>query len=71
MTTLSEKLRERRTSLGLTRIQIARACDVVESTVVNWETGRHIPRLYPLQMKALCDILQFTLEELAELQQQG
>lgn len=70
MTTLSEKLRERRKSLGLTRIQIARACDVVESTVVNWETGKHIPKLYPTQMKALCEILQFTVDELAEMQQQ-
>lgn len=70
MTTLSQKLRERRKSLKLTRIQIARACDVVESTVVNWETGKHIPRLYPTQMKALCEILQFTLDELAEMQQE-
>lgn len=70
MTTLSEKLRERRKSLKLTRIQIARACDVVESTVVNWETGKHIPRLYPTQMEALCEILGFTLEELAEMQRQ-
>ncbi|NJL20764.1 MAG: helix-turn-helix transcriptional regulator [Leptolyngbyaceae cyanobacterium SM1_3_5] len=70
MTTLSQKLRERRKSLGLTRIQIARACDVVESTVVNWETGKHIPRLYPTQMEALCEMLGFTLEELAEMQRQ-
>lgn len=70
MTTLSQKLLERRKSLKLTRIQIARACDVVESTVLNWETGKHIPRLYPTQMKALCEILQFTIDELAEMQQQ-
>ncbi|HEY9883004.1 MAG TPA: helix-turn-helix transcriptional regulator [Thermosynechococcaceae cyanobacterium] len=68
--TLGQKLRERRESLGFTRIQIARACDVVEATVFNWENDKHIPKLYPTQMKALCDILQFTLEELAELQQQ-
>jgi transcriptional regulator with XRE-family HTH domain len=63
--TLGQKLRERRESLGLTRLQIAKACDVVESTVINWETDRHVPKLYPTKMKALCDTLNFTLEELA------
>jgi transcriptional regulator with XRE-family HTH domain len=67
---LGEKLAERRRALKLTRLQVALAVEVVESSVKNWETGRHIPKLYPTQMKALCDILQFTLEELAELQQQ-
>jgi len=48
----------------LTRIQVARACNVVESTVINWETDRHVPKLYPAQMKALCDLLKFTIEDL-------
>lgn len=65
--TLGQKIRQRRESLGLTRIQVARACNVVESTVINWETDRHVPKLYPAQMKALCDILNFTLEDLAEI----
>jgi transcriptional regulator with XRE-family HTH domain len=68
--TLGQKLRERRESLGLTRLQIAKACDVVESTVINWETDRHVPKLYTIQMKALCDILNFTLEELAAFNSQ-
>jgi len=63
--TLGQILRERRESLGLTRLQVARACDVVESTVINWESDRHKPKLYATQMKALCDLLGFTLEELA------
>ncbi|MEG4172051.1 MULTISPECIES: helix-turn-helix transcriptional regulator [unclassified Microcoleus] len=62
--TLGQKLRERRESLGLTRIQVARACNVVESTVINWETDRHVPKLYPAQMKALCDLLKFLIEDL-------
>ena len=66
--TLGQKLRERRESLGLTRLQVARACGVVESTVINWETDRHTPKLYPVQMKALCDLLKFTLDELADWQ---
>ncbi|MEW6491795.1 MAG: hypothetical protein AB1589_04490 [Cyanobacteriota bacterium] len=36
------------------------------TTVQNWEAGRHIPKLYPKQMKALCDLLKFTLEDLAD-----
>jgi transcriptional regulator with XRE-family HTH domain len=63
--TLGQKLKHRRESLGLTRIQVAEACDVVQSTVINWEIDRHKPKLYPVQMKALCDLLKFTLEELA------
>ncbi|MBD2577057.1 helix-turn-helix transcriptional regulator [Oscillatoria sp. FACHB-1406] len=63
--TFGQKLRAQRDKLSLTRIQVARACDVVESTVINWETDRHLPKLYPLQMKALCDLLEITLEDLA------
>lgn len=62
--TLGQKLRERRESLGLSRIQVAEACNVVQSTVINWETDRHVPKLYPAQMKALCDLLKFTIEDL-------
>lgn len=64
--TLGQKLRERRKNLGLTRLQVAQACGVVESTVINWETDRQKPKLYPEQTKALCDLLEFTLEDLAE-----
>jgi putative transcriptional regulator len=64
--TLGQKLRERRESLGLTRIQVAKACNVVQSTVINWETDRHVPKLYPAQMKALCDLLKFSIEDLVE-----
>ncbi|MEG3958473.1 helix-turn-helix transcriptional regulator [Microcoleus sp. herbarium2] len=62
--TLGQKLRIRPQSLNLTRIQVAIACKVVQSTVINWETDRHVPKLYPAQMKALCDLLKFTIEDL-------
>jgi hypothetical protein len=39
--------------------------------VINWETDRHTPKLYPVQMKALCDLLNFTIDELAQGQAQG
>ncbi len=64
MMTLGQKLRTRRESLGLTRLQVAKACDVVESTVINWETDRHTPKLYPAQTKALCELLKFTIDDL-------
>ncbi|NEP50422.1 MAG: helix-turn-helix transcriptional regulator [Moorea sp. SIO3C2] len=63
---LGKKLRQRRESKGLTRIQVARACDVVESTVINWEADRHKPKLYPAQTKALCDILDLKVEDLLQ-----
>ncbi|WP_333085085.1 MULTISPECIES: hypothetical protein [unclassified Microcoleus] len=43
---------------------MAIACQVVQSTVINWETDRHVPKLYPAQMKALCDLLKFSIEDL-------
>ncbi|MEG4528940.1 helix-turn-helix transcriptional regulator [Microcoleus sp. D2_18a_D3] len=62
--TLVKKLRIRRESLNLTRIEVAIVCKVVQSTVINWETDRHVPKLYPAQMKALCDLLKFSIEDL-------
>jgi transcriptional regulator with XRE-family HTH domain len=68
MTSLGEKLKQRRESLNVTQRQIALELDVTVTTVQNWEADRHIPQLYPKQMKALCDILKFTVEDLAEWQ---
>ena len=66
---LEQKLRERPESLGLTRLQVARACDVVESTVINRKTDKHTSKRYPVQIKALCDLLNFRLDELVQGQQ--
>jgi DNA-binding XRE family transcriptional regulator len=66
MANLGEKLKQRRESLNLTQRQLAHELDVTITTVQNWEAGRHIPKLYPAQMKILCDLLNLTLEELAE-----
>ncbi|MEW6491797.1 MAG: helix-turn-helix transcriptional regulator [Cyanobacteriota bacterium] len=68
MTSLGEKLKQRRESLNVTQRQIALALDVTVTTVQNWEADRHIPKLYPKQMKALCDLLKFTVEDLADWQ---
>ena len=66
MASLGEKLKQRRESLNVTQRQIANELDVTVTSVQNWEAGRHIPKLTPTQMKALCDILNFTLEDLAD-----
>ena len=68
MASLGEKLKQRREALNLTQRQIALALDVIVTTVQNWESDRHIPKLYPEQMKALCDLLKFTVEDLADWQ---
>ncbi|MGB7443357.1 MAG: helix-turn-helix transcriptional regulator [Coleofasciculaceae cyanobacterium] len=66
MTSVGTKLKQQRESLNLTQQQVANELGVTVTTVKNWEAGRHTPKLYPAQMKALCDLLNFTLEELAE-----
>lgn len=68
MTSLGEKLKQRREALNVTQRQIALELGVTVTTVQNWEADRHIPKLYPKQMKALCDILKFTVEDLADWQ---
>ncbi|NEO99855.1 MAG: helix-turn-helix transcriptional regulator [Symploca sp. SIO2E9] len=66
MTSFGDKIKQRRESLNFTQRQLALELDVTVTTVQNWEYGRHIPKLAPKQMKQLCDLLNFTLEELAE-----
>lgn len=71
MGSLGEKLKQRRQLLNLTQRKVADEVGVTIITVQNWEAGRHIPKLYPVQMKALCDLLKFTVDELAQGQEQG
>ncbi len=66
MGSVGEKIKQRRESLKVTQRQVANELGVTVTTVQNWEAGRHIPKLYPAQMKALCDLLNFTLEDLVE-----
>jgi len=68
MGSLGEKLKQRRESLNLTQRKVADELGVTIITVQNWEAGRHTPKLYPVQMKALCDLLKLTLDELADWQ---
>ena len=68
MASVGEKLKKQRESLNLTQQKVANELGVTVTTVKNWEAGRHIPKLYPVQMKALCDILNITIDELADWQ---
>ncbi len=66
MAGVGEKLKQRRELLKLTQQQVADELGVTVTTVKTWEAGRHIPKLYLPQTKALCDLLKLTLEELVD-----
>lgn len=50
----------------MTQRKLAAELDVTITTVQNWEADKYLPRLTPNQMKLLCDLLQVTLEDLAD-----
>ncbi|MBD2743224.1 helix-turn-helix transcriptional regulator [Coleofasciculus sp. FACHB-1120] len=58
-------LKKRREELNLTQRDVAVAVDVSVQTVSNWETGRYQEaRLTLPQVKALCRILQWSINDL-------
>ncbi|NJL40558.1 MAG: helix-turn-helix transcriptional regulator [Leptolyngbyaceae cyanobacterium SM1_4_3] len=60
-------LKRRRDELGLTQRDIAVAIDVSVQTISNWETGRFKEvRLTLPQVKALCRVLKWTVEDLPD-----
>lgn len=59
-------LKRRREELGLTQRDIAIALGKTDQTISNWETGTYEPKMTPREMKALCKLLKWTLEELPE-----
>jgi putative transcriptional regulator len=60
-------LKMRRDKLGLTQREVAIAINVSVQTISNWETGRFKEmRLTLPQVKALCRILQWTVEDLPD-----
>jgi putative transcriptional regulator len=60
-------LKRRREELGLTQRDIAVAIDISVQTMSNWETGRYgEAKLTLSQIKALCQVLKWTIEDLPE-----
>lgn len=66
MSSVGEKLKQRRQSLSLRQQQVADRLGVTVTTVKNWEAGRHIPKLYLEHTKALCDLLKLSLDDLVD-----
>ena len=59
-------LRKRREELGLTQRDIALALGKTDQTISNWETGLYEPKMTPREVKALCHLLKWTLEEMPD-----
>ncbi len=60
-------LKKRRDELGLTQRDVAVAINVSVQTVSNWETGRFKEvRLTLPQVKALCRVLQWSIDDLPD-----
>jgi DNA-binding transcriptional regulator YiaG len=50
----------------LTQKQLAEALGVTETTIRNWEAGRSVPKLTPVQYKTLLEVLKITSDELPD-----
>lgn len=59
-------LRELRERVGLSQEGLARLIGVSSKTISNWERGIGAASLTVPQMKALCEALRVTLEELPD-----
>jgi DNA-binding transcriptional regulator YiaG len=59
-------LKRLRVKRFMTQKQLAEALGVTEATVSNWEAGRSVPKLTPVQYKKLLEILQITSAELPD-----
>ena len=60
-------LKRRREELGLKQRDIAIGVSISMQTVSNWETGRYKEAKLTLpQVKALCRVLQWSIEELPD-----
>ena len=56
--TFADRLRQYRRERGWRQVDLAKAIGVNKDTVVNWETGRSVPRLAALGRKAVALVRQ-------------
>ncbi|HBL11177.1 MAG TPA: XRE family transcriptional regulator [Cyanobacteria bacterium UBA11162] len=59
-------LKQRREELGLTQRDIAQTLGKTVQTISNWETGIYEPKMTPREIKVLCRLLNWTLEEMPD-----
>ncbi|MEQ8998125.1 MAG: helix-turn-helix transcriptional regulator [Coleofasciculus sp. B1-GNL1-01] len=59
-------LKQRREKLGLTQRDIALALGKTVQTISNWETGIYEPKMTPREVKALCRLLKWSLEDMPD-----
>lgn len=59
-------LKRRREELGLTQRDVGLALGKTDQTISNWETGIYEPKMTPREFKKLCEVLQWSLEDVPE-----
>lgn len=59
-------LKRRREELGLTQRDIALALGKTDQTISNWETGIYEAKLTLREVKILCRLLNWTLDDLPD-----
>lgn len=66
MLTLYMDLKELRRRVNLTLERVAADIGRSHSTISNWESGKTLPMLNPLEFERLCHLYQCTCEEFVE-----
>ena len=51
---------------GLTQVQFAYQIGRSPSTVAKWEAGDYVPKCTPSEIRLLCEVCKYTLDELIE-----
>jgi DNA-binding XRE family transcriptional regulator len=59
-------LKRRREELGLTQRDIGLALGKTDQTISNWETGIYQPKMTPQEFRKLCELLQWSIEDIPE-----
>ena len=55
-----------REELGLTQRDIGQVLGKTDQTISNWETGIYEPKMTPREFKRLCEVLQWSLDDIPE-----